>query len=560
MAESGFIPRRRGGTVPPASRCRSSRARSKPKRRTSSTTSARRFRTTTKHYAGTVDVYTTLDLHLQRVAQDAVRDGLDPGGRGPRQAEAPARPGGPHRRRSADRRDPGAGRRPLLQPVAVRPCDGGPAPAGIGVQAVRLPRRVRARQAGGPDRRHRRRRSCPTSRRRSPSTIRSGTPANYDGEFEGPVTLRRALALSRNIIAVKVAEAAGYDHVAALWRKVGAGTPPRPYPSIALGVFEATPFEIAAAYTIFPNGGTLRPLVGIHRLVSGGRDLAVQVTPSKEVAGKDTTFLVTNMMRSVINEGTGAGARAAGFALDAAGKSGTTNDLRDAWFVGFTPELLDGGLGRPRRQPAARPERNAGGAADLDRVHAPGAGGAPERAVRGARRHGLRRHRPRYRLPRRAQLPADLQRGLHPGHRAHQMCPLHSFGWQPPDEGYNRVFTPQALRPADNPGLLCETICVYSCSRRPSWPAAACKKTAAPAPAHATAAAAAAGTTGAPGTRRSPRPPSRCRRSCPTSSPRSTGRTSRSPTSTCSSGTWSSGRARFRPSAATRCSAPRSTG
>jgi membrane carboxypeptidase/penicillin-binding protein len=58
------------------------------------------------------------------------------------------------------------------------------------------------------------------------------------------------------------------------------------------------------------------------------------------VARPDTTFLVTNMMRSVINEGTGAGARAAGFALDAAGKSGTTNELRDAWFVGFTPELL----------------------------------------------------------------------------------------------------------------------------------------------------------------------------------------------------------------------------
>jgi membrane carboxypeptidase/penicillin-binding protein len=58
------------------------------------------------------------------------------------------------------------------------------------------------------------------------------------------------------------------------------------------------------------------------------------------VARPDTTFLVTNMMRSVLNEGTGVGARAAGFSLDAAGKSGTTNDLRDAWFVGFTPELL----------------------------------------------------------------------------------------------------------------------------------------------------------------------------------------------------------------------------
>jgi membrane carboxypeptidase/penicillin-binding protein len=58
------------------------------------------------------------------------------------------------------------------------------------------------------------------------------------------------------------------------------------------------------------------------------------------VARPDTTFLVTNMMRSVLNEGTGAGARAAGFSMDAAGKSGTTNDLRDGWFVGFTPELL----------------------------------------------------------------------------------------------------------------------------------------------------------------------------------------------------------------------------
>ncbi len=63
-------------------------------------------------------------------------------------------------------------------------------------------------------------------------------------------------------------------------------------------------------------------------------------SPTKTIARPDTTFLVTNMMRSVINEGTGAAARANGFALDAAGKSGTTNDLRDAWFVGFTPELL----------------------------------------------------------------------------------------------------------------------------------------------------------------------------------------------------------------------------
>jgi penicillin-binding protein 1B len=168
----------------------------------------------------------------------------------------------------------------------------------------------------------------------------SWTPGNYDGEYEGAITLRRALALSRNIATIKVAETAGYDQVASLWRRVGAGTPPRPYPSIALGVFEVTPLEIAAAYTVFPNEGTLRPLRAISRIVGGGKDLQVEAPPSKSVARADTTFLVTNMLRSVINEGTGAGARAAGFALDAAGKSGTTNDLRDAWFVGFTPELL----------------------------------------------------------------------------------------------------------------------------------------------------------------------------------------------------------------------------
>jgi len=292
-----------------------------------------------KQYAGTVDAYTTLDLHLQKVAQDAVRDGLTRVDEilakrkrqraqaallavDPRTGEILAMVGGrsynqsQYDRATAARRQPGSVFKPFVYLAAF--------------EHAREERRTDVTAA--------------TVMPDEPTTFsfndQSWEPGNYDGEFDGPVTLRRALALSRNIVAVKVAEAAGYDHVAALWRKVGAGTPPRPYPSIALGVFEATPFEIASAYTIFPGGGTLHPLVALKRLVSGGRDLKVQVPATKEVADKDSTFLVTNMMRSVINEGTGAGARAAGFALDAAGKSGTTNDLRDAWFVGFTPELL----------------------------------------------------------------------------------------------------------------------------------------------------------------------------------------------------------------------------
>src|SRR2546427_2706790 len=122
---------------------------------------------------------------------------------------------------------------------------------------------------------------------------------------------------------------------------MGAGNAPKPYPSIALGVFEATPIEIATAYTIFPNLGTVRPLKHILDITSGGKNVTKRKsTPTRRIARPATTFLVTNMLRGVLNEGTGAGARSAGFTLDAAGKTGTTNDLRDAGFVGFTPELL----------------------------------------------------------------------------------------------------------------------------------------------------------------------------------------------------------------------------
>lgn len=166
------------------------------------------------------------------------------------------------------------------------------------------------------------------------------TPGNYEDEYDGMITLRRALAMSRNTAAVRVAEMVGFDKVSNLWKRFGSSTAPKPYPSITLGVFEATPWEIASAYTVFPNLGEVRPARVILRVTNGGADLKVKPQPPMRVARADTTFLVTSMMRSVINEGTGATSRNFGFALDAAGKTGTTNDMRDAWFVGFTPELL----------------------------------------------------------------------------------------------------------------------------------------------------------------------------------------------------------------------------
>jgi penicillin-binding protein 1B len=288
-----------------------------------------------------LDVYTTLDLHLQRVAQDAVRDGLTRVDellsrrkrRGkpeaaliavdPRTGEILAFVGGrsynqsQYNRALVSRRQPGSVFKPFVYLSAFE-------------EALREGRQDVTAAAITND---------------EPETFEFDnqvwTPENYEKQYDGPITYRHALAHSRNLGTIHVAQAAGYDHVANLWKTLGVGNPPKPYPSIALGVFEATPYEIATAYTIFPNQGVLRPLKNILRLTSNGKDVLRPPEPRpRPIARADTTFLVTNMMRSVLNEGTAAGARAAGFTQDAAGKTGTTNDLRDAWFAGFTPELL----------------------------------------------------------------------------------------------------------------------------------------------------------------------------------------------------------------------------
>jgi penicillin-binding protein 1B len=288
-----------------------------------------------------VDVYTTLDLHLQRLAQDAVRNGLTKVDQllsrrkrkgkaeaaliavDPRNGEILAFVGGRSYNQSQydrvvlSRRQPGSVFKPFVYLAAFE----------------------QAAAQGRTD-------VTPASiTLDEPETFEFDdqvwTPENYEKEYDGPITFRRALAHSRNLGTIHVAQAAGYDKVAALWKKLGVGNAPKAYPSIALGVFEATPFEIATAYTIFPNMGALRPLKHILSITSGGANLTKKPSENvREIARRDTTYLVTNMMRSVLNEGTAAGARSAGFTLDAAGKTGTTNDLRDAWFVGFTPELL----------------------------------------------------------------------------------------------------------------------------------------------------------------------------------------------------------------------------
>jgi penicillin-binding protein 1B len=290
---------------------------------------------------GTVDIHTTLDLHLQRLAQDAVRDGLV------KVDELLARRKMPVRAQAAlVAVHPTTGEvlalvggRTYNQSQFNRVTNARRQPGSVFKPFVYLAAFEQAAEAGRTDV------TPATVVDDSPTTFLFGeeewTPGNYGDEYDGLITLRRALAMSRNVATAKVAEMVGYGNVAALWKRVGAGTQPRAYPSIALGVFEATPWEIAQAYTVFPNLGEVRPLQTILRVEGQGRAFGppAQAAP-RRVAREDTTFLVMDMLRGVVNEGTGASARAAGFTLDAAGKSGTTNDLRDAWFVGFTPELL----------------------------------------------------------------------------------------------------------------------------------------------------------------------------------------------------------------------------
>jgi membrane carboxypeptidase/penicillin-binding protein len=131
-------------------------------------------------------------------------------------------------------------------------------------------------------------------------------PSNYKDEYDGPMTLRRGLALSRNIVTIKVAEATGYKQVSDLWKRIGVGTPAQPFPSIALGVFEASPVEIATAYTVFTNGGEIRAPRPISKVVAESKVTPLPEAPARRIARPETTYLVTNMMRSVINEGTAA--------------------------------------------------------------------------------------------------------------------------------------------------------------------------------------------------------------------------------------------------------------
>ncbi len=163
-------------------------------------------------------------------------------------------------------------------------------------------------------------------------------PGNYHGAWHGDVTVREALTGSLNVPTVALAEKVGYREVSDLAHKAGLNSDIRPTPAMALGSYDVTPLEILGAYTVFANGGIwVKPRLIDRIRDKAGSDVWEGAIEEKKVLDPRVNWIMVSIMQDVLRYGTGAGVRARGFALPAAGKTGTSHD---AWFAGFTSKLI----------------------------------------------------------------------------------------------------------------------------------------------------------------------------------------------------------------------------
>ena len=168
-------------------------------------------------------------------------------------------------------------------------------------------------------------------------------PRNYDLKLLGPITMRRALALSRNLVAVRLVEKLGPQLAARYANLCGITQKLLPVYSLALGSVEVPLLEMTTAYNTFANQGRrVKPILITMVRDSRGLVLEQARTEVQPVLGREVAYLLTSLMESVVNEGTGTAVRGAGFSGAAAGKTGTTDDYSDAWFIGYTPALCCG--------------------------------------------------------------------------------------------------------------------------------------------------------------------------------------------------------------------------
>jgi penicillin-binding protein 1A len=171
-----------------------------------------------------------------------------------------------------------------------------------------------------------------------PVKIGNWEPKNYTNKYLGPMTLQTALAQSINTVAARLANEVGTSNVANTARRLGITSKIQLDPSMALGAVEVSPMEMAQAYAPFSNGGFLAKGYGIERIrTASGKvlyDHSVEKQARSAVIGSPALQYMNQMMREVVASGTGARAKVAGY--DIAGKTGTTSDYKDAWFVGYT--------------------------------------------------------------------------------------------------------------------------------------------------------------------------------------------------------------------------------
>jgi penicillin-binding protein 1B len=167
------------------------------------------------------------------------------------------------------------------------------------------------------------------------------SPANFDHEYRGLVTARDALEHSLNVPAARLGQRVGIDRVIEMARRLGIESPLPNVPSLALGTAEVSPLEIARAYATFANGG-VRPTPHTFEDVvdEEGRALERRTLHFERVLDPGTAYLVTSLLEGVVDRGTAVRVRALGVHGPVAGKTGTTDEENDLWFVGFTPELV----------------------------------------------------------------------------------------------------------------------------------------------------------------------------------------------------------------------------
>jgi penicillin-binding protein 1A len=271
-----------------------------------------------------LDIITTLDPRLQLAAERAIKQVLDEQGEA-RQAGQAAMvvmtPGGairalvggrsyadsPYNRATVARRQPGSAFKPIVYLAALK--------AGLKPDDVFDD---------------------------APFAIDDWQPTNYDDRYRGPVTAQAALSQSLNTVAVQVSEQTGRSQIIDMARRLGLTTPLRAHPSLALGAYEVTLLQLTAAYAHFANGGVQAVPHIITTVLSGSGDILYDRTPPfpLPVVAPHHIGTLNTMLRDAVENGTGKRARLKG--LDIAGKTGTSQNWRDAWFVGYSGALVVG--------------------------------------------------------------------------------------------------------------------------------------------------------------------------------------------------------------------------